>query len=91
MRCSSPFRLLHSSASLIFEAKIVYCILLYRLFNVSFCNNEKTLIKTNIKQFQGLRKTDYLLQNEYAHLFSNFKEPSFDQILELSSIVCCLY
>ena len=49
------------------------CIVLYRLFNVSFYNSENTLIKTNIKQFQGLHRTDYLLQNEHAHLFQGTK------------------
>ena len=43
-----------------------YC----RLFNVSFYNSEYTLIKTNMKQFQGLHKTVHLLQDEHAHLFS---------------------
>ena len=53
---------------------VLYCIVLYcRLFNVSFYNSEYTLIKTNMKQFQGLHKTDYLLQNEHAHLFSRYK------------------
>ena len=45
---------------------VLYC----RLFNVSFYNIEYTLIKTNMKQFQGLHKTVHSLQNEYAHLFS---------------------
>ena len=37
---------------------VLYCIVLYcRLFNVSFYNSEYTLIKTNMKQFQGLHKT----------------------------------
>ena len=32
---------------------VLYCI----VFNVSFYNSEYTLIKTNMKQFQGLHKT----------------------------------
>ena len=32
--------------------------MLFELFNVSFYNSECTLIQTNIKQFQGLYKTD---------------------------------
>ena len=74
------------------------CIVLYRLFDVSFYNSERTLIKTNIKQFQGLHKTDYLLQNEHAHLFSRnqvlIKSLNClvfcDGSLELFSILCCL-
>ena len=50
---------------------VLYCFVLYcRLFNVSFYNSEYTLIKTNMKQCQGLHKTVHLLQNEHAHLFS---------------------
>ena len=41
----------------------LYCILFY----VSFYNSEYTLIKTNMKRFQGLHKTVNLLQNEHAH------------------------
>ena len=53
---------------------VLYCIVLYcRLFNVSFYNSEYTLIKTNMKQFQGLHKTVHSLQNEHAHLFSRNK------------------
>ena len=44
----------------------LYC----RLFKVNFYNSEYTLIRTNMKQFQGLHKTVHLLQNEHAHLFS---------------------
>ena len=43
---------------------------LYRLFNVSFYNSESTLIKTNMKQFQGMHKTDCFLQSKHVHLFS---------------------
>ena len=50
---------------------VLYCIVLYcRSFNVSFFKSEYTLIKTNMKQFQGLHETVHLLPNEHAHLFS---------------------
>ena len=65
----------HRTVALRFNLVRAYCSIcrfvkrpyfeLYRLFNVSF--NKSTLIKTDIRHFQGLYKTDYSLQKEHAH------------------------
>ena len=74
-------------------------IVLYRLFNFSCYNNERTLFKTNRKQVQGLHKTAYILQKEHSHVFSRNQFCAVvvlvvqaSNLLKLvGAFLCCLY